>query len=319
MPWARTIAAGLAVAALTIGAAGCGSDGATPIAAAGAAPQPRGSMTIAVPSPPRELDPLLATAPVDRLVTRQLYEPLVERLNGPYDDVRRLPGLGVSVRPAEGGTLWRIRLRSGVSFQDGSPLDASAVVANAERWRATAAGRALLPGLVAADAPRPDLVRLILDRPVPRMRRLLASPRLGIVSPRELTTRSGAGARPASAGGAGTGAFELRPGAGASTVLARNTSWWGTSHGLGPAFDQVALRVVPNAAVRLRLLRRGDVEVAWGLPAAVAGGLRRDPLLTGTPGPGGESIGLERSVRGIESASPPPQLSAAWLTRIGAG
>src|SRR5436190_557050 len=241
------------------GATACGSDTAGPIAAAGGEPQPRGAMTIAIPAPPRELDPLLATAPVDRLVTRQLFEPLMEQLTGPYDDVRRLPGLGVSVRPAEAKTLWRIRLRSGVRFQDGSPLDASAVVANAERWRTTAVGRGLLPGLVAADAPRPDLVRLIFDRRTANLPRRLASPRLGIVSPRELTIASGAGATLASPGGAGTGAFELRRAAGSSTVLARNTEWWGTSHGLGPAFDEVPLRVVPHPTERLRLLRHGEV------------------------------------------------------------
>jgi peptide/nickel transport system substrate-binding protein len=316
---ARAIAAGLAVAALAALASGCGSDGASPIAAAGAEPQPRGAITIAVPAPPHELDPLLARTPVDRLVTGQLYEPLVERLSGPYDDVRQLPGLAVSVQPAEGGRVWRIRLRSGIRFQDGSPFEASAVVANAERWRTTAAGQALLPGLATAGAPRPDLVRLSFDPPLPDLRRRLASPRLGIVSPSALRPPSGIDARLASSGGAGTGAFTLRSGTGASAVLARNTGWWGTPMGLGPAFDQIGLRVVPSANQRLRLLRRGDVEAAWGLPAAVASRLRRDPLLSGLPAPGGASIGLERSVRGIEAANPPPRLSAVWLTRIVTG
>jgi ABC-type transport system substrate-binding protein len=102
-------------------------------------------------------------------------------------------------------------------------------------------------------------------------------------------------------------------------VLARNTRWWGTPRGLGPALDQVALRVVPRASERLRLLRRGDIEAAWELPAALAGRLRRNPLLTGIPEPGGDSIGLERSVRGIAATPSPPVLSGVWLTRIGAG
>jgi hypothetical protein len=177
----------------------------------------------------------------------------------------------------------------------------------------------LLPGLVAADAPRPDLVRLILDRPVPGMRRLLASPRLGIVSPRELSARAGSGTRLVRTTGAGTGPFELRGAAGPSVVLARNTGWWGTPRGLGPALDQVALRVAPSSFERLRLLHRGDVEAAWALPNGLAAGLRGDPLLTRVPGPGGRWTGLERSVRGIGSARTPPPLSSVWLTRIGAG
>jgi peptide/nickel transport system substrate-binding protein len=312
----RAAAASLAVVA--IAAAGCGSSGDGSVAAGGE-PGPRGAMTIAIAAAPRQADPLLARTPVDRLVDRQLYEPLVETLSGPYDDVRRRPGLALSVRPAEGGTLWRVRLRSGVRFQDGSPLDASAVVANAERWRTTAAGRALVPGLVAADAPRPDLVRLIGDHPLPGLRRRLASPRLGIVSPRELRPRSGSSAALVRPADAGTGAFELRRAGGPNLVLARNTRWWGTAHGLGPALDEVELRVAPSPSERLRLLRRGEVEAAWGLPGPVAARLRRDPLLTGIAAPAGQSVGLERSVRGIDSAAVPPRLSAVWLTTIGAG
>jgi peptide/nickel transport system substrate-binding protein len=272
-------------------------------------------MAIAVPSQPRQLDPLLATDPVDRLVAAQLFEPLVQRLSGPYDDFRHLPGLAVSVRPGDGGRLWRVLLRQVVRFQSGRPLDASTVVANAERWRASAAARRLLPGLVAADAPRPNLVRLIFDRPVPDVPRRLASPELGIVAPRALAADAGF---PASAA-AGTGALELRRATGPNVVLARNTGWWGTGHGLGPALDQVELRVVPDADERLRLLRRGEVQAAWSLPASLAAKAAGDPLLTSLTGPDDESIGLERSVRGIDSAAVPPALSSVWLTSIGAG
>src|SRR5204863_1164073 len=118
--------------------------------------------------------------------------------------------------------------------------------------------------------------------------------------------------------GAGSGPFELRPGAAGTVVLARNTTWWGTSRGLGPALDQVELRVVASAAARARLLRRADLALAWGISHAAAERLRRDPLLTTLVGPDHRSIGLERSVRGIDSATAIPLLSAVWLTTIGA-
>jgi peptide/nickel transport system substrate-binding protein len=311
----RVAAASLALA---LAAAGCGSSNGGS-AGAVAELQPRGAMTIAVPAGPHRLDPLFATGAVDRLVDRQLFEPLVERLSGPYDDVRRLPGLALSARPAERGLLWRIRLRSNVRFQDGSLLDSSAVVANADRWRTTPAGRTLLPGLYAADAPRPDLVRLFLTHPLPDLPRRLASPRLGIVSPRELVPHSGFASTLVRPTEAGTGPFELRRGTGSGVVLARNTRWWGTGHGLGPALDQIQLRIVPGADERVRLLRRGDVEAAWSLPAAAADALGGNPLLTGLPAPANLSVGLERSVRGIEAAIPPPLLSEVWLTSIGSG
>ena len=101
--------------------------------------------------------------------------------------------------------------------------------------------------------------------------------------------------------------------------MARNTGWWGTRHELGPALDQVQFRVVPSAAERLTLLRRGEVQVADRLSAGDARRLARDPLLSALPGPGGTALGLERSVRGVNSATQIPSLSGAWLTRIGAG
>src|SRR6266536_5661766 len=139
--------AGTLIALLAVPLAACGSQSEPSVVAAGSEPPARGAMTIAVPSRPRDLDPLTASAPVDRFVSRQLFEPLVERLSGPYGDVRHVTGLALSVRPAAGGTVWRIRLRSRPRFQDGSPIDASAVAANAARWLTSAAGQALLPGL----------------------------------------------------------------------------------------------------------------------------------------------------------------------------
>lgn len=305
-----------ALAVLAIGLAGCG--GSAESVSRGAEPGPAGTLAIAVPHGPRNLDPLLARTRSDLLVTRQIYEPLVQALTGPYGDMRHAPGLAIALDPLAHDTIWRVRLRQDVRFQDGALFNASAVLDNAQRWRTTPEGRALLPDLVAVDAPRPDLVRFLFSSPNPRLQRQLASPRLGIVSPRVLRSLQGTirlvrGAR------TGTGPFELRRRGAARIAFARNVRWWGTRHGLGPAVDQVALRVVPSAAQRLALLRRGGVEVAEDLGNAQLDRLRRDPLLTYLPGKRATALGLVRSVRGIGSAGAIPPLSEVWLTRIGAG
>ena len=265
---------------------------------------------------PATLDPLLAASLNDELVTRQVYEPLVERLAGPYGD-RRASGLALEVRPEAGRSTWRLRLREGVRFQDGARFNASAVLDNASRWQGTPQGRALLPGLAAVDAPRPDLVRFLFDRPSPSVPRALSSPRLGIVSPRALGAATPS--RLERGGRSGTGPFELRERGRARILLARNVRWWGTRRSLGPALDQAEFRVVPSANARLRLLRRGDAQVAEGLGPPQLRSLRGDPLLTGIAGPGGTGLGLDRSVRGIDSAVRVPILSEAWLTTIGSG
>jgi peptide/nickel transport system substrate-binding protein len=249
-------------------------------------------------------------------VTRQIYEPLVEQLAAPFDEASRVPGLAISARPSGDRTIWRLRLRPGIRFQDGTPLNASAVLANAERWSTTAEGQALLPNLFEADAPRPDLVRFFLTAPDPRFDVRLGSPRLGIVSPRVL----GVGDRAELASGvnSGTGAFELRERDRTRLLLARNSAWWGTVRGLGPALEQVEFQVVPDPEERLELLETGDAQVASGLGPVSLQTANRDPLLSTLPADEG-SIALERSVRGIDTAREIPSLSGVWLTSIGSG
>ena len=101
-------------------------------------------------------------------------------------------------------------------------------------------------------------------------------------------------------------------------LVAANTSWWGTRLGLGPALDQVNFEVEPSAERRVDLLVAGEVQVAEALGPAAVAELRRDPLLTYLRGSAGEVLGLERSVRGIHSATAIEPLSDVWLTVVGA-
>ncbi len=311
-----------AVAALLWAAAigGCGDAVDRPVGAAGALPAASGTLTVALPGrPPATLDPLQATDAGSELLVRQLYDPLVETLSGPYGDLRRVPGPALALRASADHTVWRLRLRPGIVFQDGSRLDSAAVLANANRWRSTTAGRALLPGLIAADSPRPDLVRFFFARAAPRLRLQLAHPQLGLVSPAAFSSPSGEGATLARPRRSGSGPFEVRQRGVRSVVLARNADWWGTSRRLGPALDTVQLDYVRAAADRARLVRSGQAEIAADLPDAIAAELHRDPLVSVRAAGAGGATALERSVRGVDFSGSTPVLSGAWLTAIGAG
>jgi peptide/nickel transport system substrate-binding protein len=297
-------------------AGGCnGDDEGTPAAAGTGVPGEGGALVWALDRDPDDLDPLLADDFAAQLVCRQIYEPLVAQVAGPFDDARRTAGLALSVRSSTDHTTWRLRLRPGITFQDGSPFTASVVLANAERWQSTEVGRDLLPQLFAADAPRPDLVRFFLSGSDARFAQRLSDPRLGIVAPRALGSRGGSAVL-ASGLGAGTGAFELRERDRTRLLLARNSSWWGTVRDLGPALDQIEFRIVPDHEERLALLEAGDVKVASGLGPFSLQKASGDPLLSTLPADDG-GIALERSVRGIDSARQIPSLQAVWLTSVG--
>ena len=91
----------------------------------------------------------------------------------------------------------------------------------------------------------------------------------------------------------------------------------GQPRGLGPALDQLEFRTVAGDRDRLALLADGEAQAADSLSAALAREARADPLLTTLPAGGGEWLGLERSVHGVDSAREVPSLQAAWLTTIG--
>lgn len=317
-PWARLGVASFAAAVALGAGAGCGGDDQA-ITAVGPLDKvgSGGTLVWATADRPLELDPLLARTRADRLVTRQIYEPLVEQLTGPFNDLRVRAGIAVP-KASNRHTVWNLRLRSGVHFQDGSDLDASAVLANVRRWEATAEGRALLPGLAVVDAPRPDLVRFVLNNPNKSFSADLASPHLGLVSPGTLKG-AGLSVPTAVAQRAGTGPFELRELTGDHAVVARNVDWWGTPHNLGPALEQVEFRVIPDAQARFDSLSAGDIRVADELGPAQLAQLSIDPLLTSLPSHGDTGLGLERSVRGVQSGRSIQLLNNAWLTTIASG
>jgi peptide/nickel transport system substrate-binding protein len=297
-----------------------GDDEGIPAVGSGANPGKGGTLRWAIDRPVGDVDPLLAGTRADRLVARQIYEPLVERVAGPFDEARRVNGLALRARPSAGRTIWRLILRQGVRFHDGAPFNASAVLANVARWRASPVGRRLLPRLFEVDAPRPHLVRFILTAPDPRFDERLGSPRLGIVSPRAL------GGDPAELGGdpvheasGGTGPYELRERGRGRLLLAPHTGWWGIPRRLGPAIDRLEILTVADPAERLRLLLGGDVQVADGIGSEGQRQLRADPLLTALPQGDGRWRGIERSVRGIDSGREIPPLQRAWLTTLSPG
>ena len=310
--------AGLAALILAAVLAGCGGGNEETTADPGpAAAGGGGLLAFAIPAIPQRLDPLAAAGPEAQLVTRQIHEPLVAEMSGPYDDRSRQPGLAISLRPSPDRSVWRLVLRSAVRFQDGTPFNAGAVLANARRWQSSPAGRRLLPDLFAVDAPRPHEVRFQFSASRSDAPELLSSPRLGIVSPGALRPRNGVRARfrPV-ATETGTGPFRLDSRTDTAIVLARNPQWWGTEFGLGPALDGVGFTAVPGKARRLELLRSGAVEVAQPLGGTGSDAVADDPLLRSS-GSGAEAISYEASVRGLDQGSVPPLLSTVWLTTIG--
>jgi peptide/nickel transport system substrate-binding protein len=293
--------------------AGCGS--ASPegtLDAPSERPQASLSAAIAMADEVKSVDPLFARTRSEHLISRQIHEPLTAVLNPPFATTGRRRGPARPLGPSAGATLWEFELRPGVAFQDGSELNADAVLDNVERWQAAGAAAKLIPELVAADSPQPGRVRLQLDQPVEDLPERLDRGRLGLVSPLAIRAR---GTRPIRAGLTGTGAFELRERERGRLLLAQNADWWGREAGLGPGVERLEVLIEPADRERLAQLRAGAVQIGDELNAAAVRRLRNDPLLTSLEG-GATAIGLERSVRGVETTRADQPLSGLWLTAL---
>jgi peptide/nickel transport system substrate-binding protein len=81
------------------------------------------------PGDPTSMDPVFASDGETFRVTRQVFDTLLA-----HDGTEIVPGLAETWEQNEEGTEWTFNLREGVTFHDGTELDAEAVCANFDRW-----------------------------------------------------------------------------------------------------------------------------------------------------------------------------------------
>ncbi|WP_191838679.1 ABC transporter substrate-binding protein [Catellatospora chokoriensis] len=128
----RIWSAAVSAAALLL-AAGCtGDKGGPPVTASSPPPAVSTEDTLVFAMGQiRILDPALSPDAESLRVTRQVLETLVQAEPG---GAVAAPGLAETFSVDGTGTVWTFRLKRGVTFHDGTALDAAAVCANFDRW-----------------------------------------------------------------------------------------------------------------------------------------------------------------------------------------
>jgi len=227
----------------------------------------------------QSLDPW--TASDDRTITvlRQVYEGLVDLEPG---GVRIVPRLAESWTASSDGRVWTFRLRQGVTFQDGSPFDASSVVRNFERARSFA--RFDFGALVSTVA-APDRATVVFTLTASSASFLatLAAGSFAIVNP-ACFALGPSWSTAASRCAQGTGPFRYEAGAwrsGESITLQRYASYWGRdADGRAlPYVDTLVFSAVRDDAARVAELRAANVAVALDVGPASLAAVRSDPNL----------------------------------------
>jgi peptide/nickel transport system substrate-binding protein len=191
------------------------------------------------------------------IVANAVYDTLVAlNARGEY-----VPFLARSVTPNATYDQWTIQLREGVTFHDGTPLDAAAVKLNLDTYRG------LNPRIPARLTPfvfanvadvqvtGPLTVQVTTKTPWPAFPALLyGGGRYGIVAPAQLNDPATCATNLI-----GTGPFEKeswRPNE--SFVAVRNPDYWRTDL---PRLDRIVFRPVPDATARLNQFVGGQLDV----------------------------------------------------------
>src|SRR3989442_1167740 len=236
---------------------------------AGAAQAPKKTLVVALNQDPDILDPTLARTYVGRIVFSHICEKLYEIDEG----LRISPQLAAAL-PAitDGGKTVTIKLRSGVKFNDGTPMDAEAVKFSLDRHRT-------LKGSNRASELAPVEAVEVVDALTVRLR--LKAPYSPLVA--QLTDRAGMPLSPTAVNKLGdkfgTAPVCVGPWQFAERVAQDRIVVEKSAHYFDPAqakFDKIVFRIIPDDNVRLANLRSGDIDVMHQVSPTDATAIKRE-------------------------------------------
>ncbi|HSV91770.1 MAG TPA: ABC transporter substrate-binding protein [Desulfobacterales bacterium] len=262
----------LALSAVMLVAA-CGVATPTPTPGPGvtapAAPQ---VLVYANPTTFPDLDPSTGFSN-DNVVVSNVYETLTRW--DPGSDPQIQPLLATSWSASADGLTWTFNLRPGVTFHDGTPLNAAAVKYSIERTMSLGRGAAFIWDAVEAITVVDDLtVEFTLSYEAPLD--LIASSGYGawIMSPTATEGKDNAWFN--AGNGSGTGPYMFYSyEKDQRVVLKRFDAYWG---GWKPGqFDTVIFRVVGDAITRQKMVESGEADFTHAIPTENLPALRANP------------------------------------------
>ncbi|HEV8457092.1 MAG TPA: ABC transporter substrate-binding protein [Methylomirabilota bacterium] len=236
---------------------------------AGAAHAQKKALVVALNQDPDILDPTLSRTYVGRIIFSQMCEKLYEI----DENLRIFPQLAADM-PAvsDGGKTITIKLRSGVKFNDGTPMTAESVRFSLDRHLNMKGSNrhSELESVNTIEVVDPLTVRLKLKAPF--------SPLVAI-----LADRAGMPVSPAAANKLGEKFGTAPVCVGPWTfvervpqdriVLEKSTHYFDPSRA---KFDRLIFRIIPDDNVRLANLRSGDIDVAHRVAPPDAVSLRKE-------------------------------------------
>ena len=214
------------------------------------------NITVAIQLEPPNLDP---TGGAAQAIDSVLYSNVFEGLTRFEGDGAVVPGLAKSCDFSDDGTVYTFNFNSGVSFHDGTDMDAEDVKFSLDRARAedsTNAQKRLFSGITDVTVVDPMTVKVTLDQPNGSFLFNMAWGDAVIVAPESIENIA--------SNPIGTGAFTFSDWVqGDRLELTRNENYWGNP----AALESATFRFISDPTAAFAAVMAEDVDVFVGFPA----------------------------------------------------
>jgi peptide/nickel transport system substrate-binding protein len=246
---------------------------------------PQGSVVVAQGVDPTTLDPMNHQESPAGNLARNMFDTLLER----DQNLVIQPALAVELPKLVAPTAWEFKLRPGVKFHNGEPLDAEAVKFSLERLvdpKLKLRGATPFAPISHVEVVDPLTVRVHTKAPWPILDTLMSGSGSSILPPKyyrekELTF--------VARNPVGSGPFKfVRWVKDDRMELEANEQYWRGA----PRIKRLTFKPIPDDAVRVAALQNGEVDVAVNIPPHLAGIIANHPRLFLSTAPSVRTIQL---------------------------
>lgn len=240
------------------------------------------------------LDPARSRSYVSRIVFASLCDKLIDTT----PDLKFVPQLALSWTWSPDNKVLALKLRPGVTFQDGEAFDAEAVKYNIDRYRTAPESirKSEVASIDHVDVVDPMTVNLVLKQPDAALVAQLTD-RSGMMMAPKATATGNATASPVC-----SGPFKFAERVAQDRiVLDRFPGYWnaGAYH-----FDRVTFMPIPDTTVRLANLQSGGLDMIERMAATDVKTAKADAKLQVMSIPGLGFLTLELNVAGPDAKTP---------------
>lgn len=222
-------------------------------------PTQGGKLVAAIEGEPTSLDPAFDYDFVSGLATSSITEPLLVFCE---NDTTLCPNLAESWTASPDGLTYTLKIRQGVTFQDGSPMTVEDVVYSLNRIRDPNLGSYvgwMLGSVSDVKATDDSTVVITLAQPDALFEYALASTAAHVVS-KAFVEKNGDKYGKPEVGSLGTGPFKFAEWkTGDYQRLVRNDTYWNKANG-GPYLDEVTIKILPEPTTRVAGLQTGEID-----------------------------------------------------------